>query len=39
MGRADRADSVTLTINAVNGGRNAPHRCRLALVSILGDQA
>lgn len=32
-GRADGADSVTLTINEVNTGRNAPHRFRLALVS------
>jgi len=38
-GRADGADSVTLTINEVNTGRNAPHRFRLALVSIEGDQA
>ena len=38
-GRADGADSVSLTINEVNTGRNAPHRFRLALVSIEGDRA
>lgn len=38
-GRADGADSVTLTINEVNTGRNAPHRFRLALVSVEGDRA
>ena len=38
-GRMDGADSVTLTINEVNTGRNAPHRFRLALVSVAGDQA
>lgn len=38
-GRADGADSVTLTINEVNIGRNAPHRFRLALVSVEGDRA
>lgn len=38
-GRADGADTVTLTINEVNTGRNAPHRFRLALVSVAGDQA
>jgi hypothetical protein len=38
-GRADSADTVTLTINEVNTGRNAPHRFRLALVSVAGDQA
>jgi hypothetical protein len=37
-GRADGADSVTLTINEVNTGRNAPHRFRLALVSVEGDR-
>ena len=38
-GRADGADSVTLTINEVNTGRNAPHRFRLALVSVEGERA
>ncbi|MFM8258676.1 MAG: DUF3883 domain-containing protein [Vulcanococcus sp.] len=38
-GRIDGADSVMLTINEVNIGRNAPHRFRLALVSVAGDQA
>ncbi|MFM7550898.1 MAG: DUF3883 domain-containing protein [Cyanobacteriota bacterium] len=38
-GRVDGADSVTLTINEVNTGRNAPHRFRLALVSVEGDRA
>jgi hypothetical protein len=38
-GRADGADSVTLTINEVNVGRNSPHRFRLALVTVDGDQA
>ncbi len=38
-GRADGADSVTLTINEVNTGRNAPHRFRLAVVSVEGDRA
>ncbi|MEB3361990.1 MAG: DUF3883 domain-containing protein [Synechococcaceae cyanobacterium] len=38
-GRADGADSLTLTINEVNTGRNAPQRFRLALVSIKGDRA
>jgi hypothetical protein len=37
-GRTDGADTVTLTINEVNTGRNAPHRFRLALVSVAGDQ-
>jgi hypothetical protein len=37
-GRADGADSVTLTINEVNVGRNSPHRFRLALVAVDGDQ-
>lgn len=31
--------TVTLTINEVNTGRNAPHRFRLALVSVEGDRA
>ena len=35
-GRAEGADSVTLTINEVNTGRNAPHRFRLALVNVEG---
>ena len=30
---------MTLTINEVNTGRNAPHRFRLALVSVADDQA
>ena len=38
-GRVDGADSVTLTINEVNTGRNSPHRFRLALVTVKGDQA
>ena len=38
-GRIDGADSVTLTINEVNTGRNSPHRFRLALVAVTGDQA
>jgi hypothetical protein len=38
-GRVDGADSVTLTINEVNVGRNSPHRFRLALVTVEGDQA
>ncbi len=38
-GRVDGADTVTLTINEVNTGRNSPHRFRLALVSVTGDQA
>jgi hypothetical protein len=38
-GRADGVDSVTLTINEVNTGRNAPHRFRLALVNVEGDRA
>jgi hypothetical protein len=38
-GRIDGADSVTLTINEVNTGRNSPHRFRLALVTVTGDQA
>lgn len=38
-GRVDGADSVTLTINEVNTGRNAPHRFRLALVNVEGDRA
>jgi hypothetical protein len=38
-GRVDGADSVTLTINEVNVGRNAPHRFRLALVTVDGDRA
>jgi hypothetical protein len=38
-GRADEADSLTLTINEVNTGRNAPLRFRLALVSVEGDRA
>jgi superfamily II DNA or RNA helicase len=38
-GRVDGADSVTLTINEVNTGRNSPHRFRLALVTVTGDQA
>ena len=38
-GRVDGADSITLTINEVNTGRNSPHRFRLALVSVTGDQA
>jgi len=38
-GRVDGADSVTHTINEVNIGRNTPHRFRLALVTVTGDQA
>jgi hypothetical protein len=38
-GRVDGADSVTLTINEVNIGRNAPQRFRLALVTVEGDRA
>ena len=38
-GLADGADSVTLTVNEVNIGRNAQHCLRLALVSVAGDQA
>jgi hypothetical protein len=38
-GRVDGADSVTLTINEVNTGRNSPHRFRLAMVTVTGDQA
>ena len=38
-GRVDGADSVTLTINEVKNGRNLPHRFRLALVTVTGDQA
>ena len=38
-GRVDGADSVTLTINEVNVGRNSPHRFRLALVMVEGEQA
>jgi hypothetical protein len=38
-GRVDGADSVTLTINEVNTGRNSPHRYRLALVTVTSDQA
>ena len=38
-GRVDGADSVTLTINEVNVGRNSPHRFRLALVFVEGDRA
>jgi superfamily II DNA or RNA helicase len=38
-GRVDGADSVTLTINEVNVGRNSPHRFRLALVTVDGDQS
>ena len=38
-GRADGAGSVTLTINEVNTGRNSPHRFRLAVVTVTGDQA
>ena len=38
-GRVDGADSVTLTINEVNTGRNAPQRFRLALVTVEGDRA
>ena len=38
-GRADGADSVTLTINEVNVGRNSSHRFRLALVTVDGDRA
>jgi hypothetical protein len=38
-GRLDGANSVTLTINEVNVGRNSPHRFRLALVTADGDRA
>jgi len=38
-GRVDGADSVTLTINEVNVGRNSPHRFRLALVTVAGERA
>lgn len=38
-GRVDGADSVTLTINEVNTGRNSPHRFRLALVTVEGERA
>jgi len=38
-GRVAGADSVTLTINEVNRGRNVPHQFRLALVAVTGDQA
>ena len=38
-GRTDGADSVTLTINEVNIGRNSPHRFRLALVTVDGERA
>ena len=38
-GRVDGADSVTLTINEVNTGRNSPLRFRLALVTVEGDRA
>ena len=38
-GRVDGANSVTLTINEVNTGRNSPHRFRLALVTVTSDQA
>jgi len=38
-GRIDGAVSVTLTINEVNTARNSPHRFRLALVTVTGDQA
>jgi superfamily II DNA or RNA helicase len=38
-GRADGADTVSLTINEVNRGRNVPHRFRLALVAINGEEA
>jgi len=37
-GRADGANSVTLTINEVNVGRNSPLRFRLALVTVEGDR-
>lgn len=37
-GRADGADSVTLTIDEGNGGCNSPHRFRLALVTVEGDR-
>ena len=39
MRRSAAADSVTLTINEVNTGRNAPHRFRLTLVSVQGERA
>ncbi|TGH19524.1 MAG: DUF3883 domain-containing protein, partial [Aphanocapsa feldmannii 277cI] len=38
-GRAAGADSLTLSINEVNTGRNAPQRFRLALVIVREDQA
>ena len=38
-GRVAGADSVTLTINEVNSGRNVPYQFRLALVTVTGDQA
>ena len=38
-GRIVGADSVTLTVNEVNTGRNAPDRFRLALVIVEGDRA
>jgi hypothetical protein len=38
-GRVAGADSVTLTINEVNRGRNDPQQFRLALVTVTGDQA
>jgi hypothetical protein len=38
-GRVAGADSVTLTINEVNRGRNVPQQFRLALVTVTGDQA
>jgi len=37
-GRVAGADSVTLTINEVNTGRNSPERFRLALVTVQGEQ-
>ncbi|MFN7871773.1 MAG: DUF3883 domain-containing protein [Cyanobacteriota bacterium] len=37
-GRVAGADSVTLTINEVNRGRNAPHSFRLALVKVEGER-
>lgn len=36
-GRVAGADSVTLTINEVNRGRNAPHSFCLALVTVEGE--
>jgi hypothetical protein len=38
-GRVNGAESATLTINEVNTGRISPHRFRLALVTVTGDQA